>query len=249
MGFDFKYFLGLFSQLIPYIPITLLMAVSAMILAVVLGGIITLLQSSPIKPLNWFAAFYISLFRGMPTLVQLFIIYYGLPQLFPALRGFPALAAAILGLGFKQSSYLAEIFRAAVSSVDQGQVEAGHSLNIKTSKLFFHVILPQATVNALPATGNTFVSLLKETSLAFALGLTELFANGKMIAGASFKYFETYLAVGVIYWVLIIIYTWLQSILEKALQKPYRRVDHVINRSEESISEDRAQASAEPYQS
>ena len=218
MNFDFSYFLSLFAQLIPYVPITLLMAVVSMVLAIVLGMVLTSFELTKVTPLRWFARFYISLFRGMPTLVQLFIIYYGLPQIFPIFRGIPALVAAIVGLGFKQSSYLAEIFRAAIGSVDDGQIEAGQSLNIKRSKLFFHVVLPQATVNALPATGNTFVSLIKETSLAFALGLTELFADGKMLAGDSFKYFETYLAVGVIYWIIIIIYTWLQSILENALQ-------------------------------
>ncbi|KRM61230.1 ABC transporter, permease protein [Paucilactobacillus vaccinostercus DSM 20634] len=245
MNFDFSYFLSLFAQLIPYVPITLLMAVVSMVLAIVLGMVLTSFELTKVTPLRWFARFYISLFRGMPTLVQLFIIYYGLPQIFPVFRGIPALVAAIVGLGFKQSSYLAEIFRAAIGSVDDGQIEAGQSLNIKRSKLFFHVVLPQATVNALPATGNTFVSLIKETSLAFALGLTELFADGKMLAGDSFKYFETYLAVGVIYWIIIIIYTWLQSILENALQKPYRRVAHVVDQSEKPVREHRTETSFE----
>ncbi|WP_288600006.1 amino acid ABC transporter permease, partial [uncultured Limosilactobacillus sp.] len=183
MKFDFSYFISLFGQLLPFVPVTLLMAVVSMALAIVLGLAITLLELSKIRALRLFAKFYVSLFRGMPTLVQLFIVYYGLPQIFPALRGIPAMLAALVGLGFKESSYLAEIFRAAIGSVDEGQIEAGKSLNIKSSKLFFHVLLPQATVNALPATGNTFVSLIKETSLAFALGITELFAEGRMLAG------------------------------------------------------------------
>ena len=221
------------------------MAVVSMAFAIVLGLAITLLELSKIRALRLFAKFYVSLFRGMPTLVQLFIVYYGLPQIFPALRGIPAMLAALVGLGFKESSYLAEIFRAAIGSVDEGQIEAGKSLNIKSSKLFFHVLLPQATVNALPATGNTFVSLIKETSLAFALGITELFAEGRMLAGDSFRYFETYVAIGLLYWAVIIIYSWLQGILEKALQKPYRRIAYVTNQSSEPIRENRSEANLE----
>lgn len=242
MKFDFSYFISLFGQLLPFVPVTLLMAVVSMALAIVLGLAITLLE---LRALRLVAKFYVSLFRGMPTLVQLFIVYYGLPQIFPALRGIPAMLAALVGLGFKESSYLAEIFRAAIGSVDEGQIEAGKSLNIKSSKLFFHVLLPQATVNALPATGNTFVSLIKETSLAFALGITELFAEGRMLAGDSFRYFETYVAIGLLYWAVIIIYSWLQGILEKALQKPYRRIAYVTNQSSESIRENRSEANLE----
>ncbi|MEK1416778.1 amino acid ABC transporter permease [Limosilactobacillus fermentum] len=245
MKFDFSYFISLFGQLLPFVPVTLLMAVVSMALAIVLGLAITLLELSKIRALRLFAKFYVSLFRGMPTLVQLFIVYYGLPQIFPALRGIPAMLAALVGLGFKESSYLAEIFRAAIGSVDEGQIEAGKSLNIKSSKLFFHALLPQATVNALPATGNTFVSLIKETSLAFALGITELFAEGRMLAGDSFRYFETYVAIGLLYWAVIIIYSWLQGILEKALQKPYRRIAYVTNQSSEPIRENRSEANLE----
>lgn len=232
MRFNWQYFINIFTQLIAYIPVTLIMAIFAMLLAIVIGVLITTLQLSSSRILRRVAQLYISLFRGMPTLVQLFLIYYGLPQFFPSLRGMPAIVAAIIGLGFKESSYLAEIFRAGFNSVDEGQIEAGKSLNIPSLTLFWNIVLPQAALNALPATGNTFVSLLKETSLAFTLGLTELFGEGKMLAGESFNYFETYLAVGVLYWILIIVYTGLQSLIEKALLKPYRRNSDESNRSE-----------------
>lgn len=247
MKFDTVYFLKVFPQLLGYIPTTLLMAIVAMIIATILGGIIVLLQTSAIKPIKALAGLYISIFRGIPTLVQLFIVYYGLPQIFPVLKGLPALFIAICGLGIKQSAYLAEIFRAAITSVDHGQIEAGLSLNISRHKLFTHIVLPQAAVNALPATGNTFVSLLKETSLAFTLGITEMFAQGKMLAGASFKYFETYVAVGIVYWLLIVIYTWLQRRLEALLSRPYRREHYVANKSPRPIRNNRKETSIEAH--
>jgi amine acid ABC transporter, permease protein, 3-TM region, His/Glu/Gln/Arg/opine family len=235
--FDLAYFLGLFPQLIQYVPLTLAMAVFAMILAIIIGGGVTGFYLSSIKYLQWFARLYISLFRGIPTLVLLFILYYGLPEIFPNLKGIPALLVAIAGLGLKESAYLVEVFRAGIASVDPGQVEAGESLNIKYSKLFLHIILPQAALNALPATGNTFVSLLKETSLAFVLGVTELFADGKLLASASLKFFEVYVAVGLIYWAMIIAYTWLQHFFEELLNTPYRRNEVGTDRNRKYVSE------------
>ena len=245
MKFDWTYFFNLFPQLIKYIPLTLLMAVLAMLIAVVAGGILTLVYLYAAKPLQWLVKLYISFFRGIPTLVLLFIVYYGLPEIVPSLKGIPALTATIVGLGVKESAYLIEIFRAGITSVDQGQVEAGQSLNFSYSKIFLHIVLPQAALNALPATGNTFVSLLKETSLAFALGVTEIFASGKLLASVSLRFFEVYVAVGLIYWFLIIIYSSLQRYVEKILSAPYRRVSNDIYQGEESVSKVWQQASTE----
>ncbi|MGT2929801.1 amino acid ABC transporter permease [Streptococcus dentasini] len=229
MNFDWEYFFSLFARLTAYLPITLFLAIIAMVLAILVGAVMTWLQLSRWALLRYFAKFYISLFRGMPTLVELFLIFYGLPQLFPVFQGMTALTAAIVGLGLKQSAYLSEIFRAAVSSVDKGQIEAGQTLTISPWKLFLHVILPQSALNALPATGNTFASLIKETSLAFTLGITELFGNAKMVAGESFKYFETYLAAGLLYWLVIVLYSALQNQIEEELEKPYRRTTDGIH--------------------
>jgi amine acid ABC transporter, permease protein, 3-TM region, His/Glu/Gln/Arg/opine family len=201
----------------------------------------------PPKPFKWLVKLYISFFRGIPTLVLLFIVYYGMPEIVPAFKGIPALTAAIVGLGVKESAYLIEIFRAGIASVDQGQIEAGESLNFGYSKIFLHIILPQALLNALPATGNTFVSLLKETSLAFALGVTEIFASGKLLASVSLRFFEVYVAVGLIYWALIVIYSGLQKYVENALQRPYRRVANDIHTSERSVGKVWQQASVEEH--
>lgn len=223
MNFSWQYFFELFLKLPAYIPVTIFIAMASMLLAILVGALMTWFQLSNQKTLRYFANVYISLFRGMPTLVQLFLIFYSLPQLFPAFQGMTAITSAVVGLGLKQSAYLAEIFRAAVNSVDKGQIETRQALNILGWKIFLHVILPQATLNALPATGNTFVSLLKETSLVFTLGIIELFAHAKMIAGGSLRYFETYLAIGLLYWLMIVIYTWIQHLFERDLTAPYRR--------------------------
>jgi putative S-methylcysteine transport system permease protein len=222
MNFDFQYMLEVFPAIIKYLPLTLLMGIISMIFAIILGLVLAFIRNSKIPVLYEIAGLYISFFRAIPMLVQLFLIYYGLPQLFPAFTAMDALTAAIIGLSLKESAYLAEIFRAALNSVDKGQLEACLSVGMTKVQAYRRILLPQATRNALPATGNQFISLIKETSLAFTLGVVELFAEAKIMAAESLKFFETYLAVAIVYWILIILYSYFQRLLEKRLGRPYQ---------------------------
>lgn len=199
---DWEFMISAFPTLIQALPITLFMAIAAMIFAIIGGLILALITKNKIPVLHQLSKLYISFFRGVPTLVQLFLIYYGLPQLFPEMSKMTALTAAIIGLSLKNAAYLAEIFRAALNSVDDGQLEACLSVGMTKFQAYRRIILPQAIRNAIPATGNTFIGLLKETSLAFTLGVMEMFAQGKMYASGNLKYFETYLAVAIVYWFL-----------------------------------------------
>ncbi|MBP3045491.1 amino acid ABC transporter permease [Bacillus subtilis subsp. subtilis] len=219
---DWEFMISAFPTLIQALPITLFMAIAAMIFAIIGGLILALITKNKIPVLHQLSKLYISFFRGVPTLVQLFLIYYGLPQLFPEMSKMTALTAAIIGLSLKNAAYLAEIFRAALNSVDDGQLEACLSVGMTKFQAYRRIILPQAIRNAIPATGNTFIGLLKETSLAFTLGVMEMFAQGKMYASGNLKYFDTYLAVAIVYWVLTMIYSMLQDLFERAMSKPYR---------------------------
>lgn len=219
---DWEFMISAFPTLIQALPITLFMAIAAMIFAIIGGLILALITKNKIPVLHQLSKLYISFLRGVPTLVQLFLIYYGLPQLFPEMSKMTALTAAIIGLSLKNAAYLAEIFRAALNSVDDGQLEACLSVGMTKFQAYRRIILPQAIRNAIPATGNTFIGLLKETSLASTLGVMEMFAQGKMYASGNLKYFETYLAVAIVYWVLTMIYSMLQDLFERAMSKPYR---------------------------
>lgn len=220
---DLGYLLEAIKGIIPFVPKTLLISFTAMFFAIILGVIMALLRRQDNKILSSLAGLYVSVFRGFPTVVQLFIVYFGLPQIFPAFNSLDAMYAVILTFSFKESSYLTETFRAELDSVDKGQIEAGLAVGMKRWKIYQEVVFPQAIVNALPGTTNTFVSLIKESSLAFTLGITELFAQGKLIASSNLKYFETYLAVGLIYWFMIIIVGRLEALLENHLAKAYKR--------------------------
>ncbi|MFK9094451.1 amino acid ABC transporter permease [Bacillus salipaludis] len=218
---DFGYLVDILPELLTFIPLTLFLAVISMIFSIIGGLILALITRSNIPVLKQLATIYISFFRAIPTLVQLFLIYYGLPQIFPALSTMNAITAAILGLSLKQSAFLAEIFRAALNSVDKGQVEACLSVGMTKAQAFRRIVLPQAARNAIPASSNVFIGLIKETSLAFTLGVVELFAQGKILAAGSLKFFETYLALALLYWFMIIVFTLIQQALEKRMEKPY----------------------------
>nr|WP_314738822.1 amino acid ABC transporter permease [uncultured Haemophilus sp.] len=223
MNFDFGYFLSVFPEIITYLPTTLFIAVVSIIVAIIVGLLIALIRVQKVPVVDSLLALYISLFRGMPTVVLLFIIYYGSPQLFPSLKEMSAMSAALLCFSLKYSAYLAEIFRAGLESVDNGQREAGMAMGLSLTNIYRHIILPQAFVNALPSTGNMFISLLKDSSVAFFVGVPELLAAGKLLTVESYKFFETYLAVGIVYWLVVVLYSWAQKRVEAALSSPYKR--------------------------
>jgi putative amino-acid transport system permease protein len=220
MNFDFPYMLGVIPQILVYLPVTLLISMLSILLATVLGIIFALLLRAGKIPAA-FAHLYISFFRGTPVLVQLLIIYFGLPQIIPSMNSLSAMNAVILGLSLNTSAYLAEIFRAAIDSVDKGQLEASLASGLSMCKASSRILFPQACRNAIPATGNVYIGLIKNSSLAFTLGVSELLAAGKMVATESLKFFEAYFAVALVYWALTIIFSELQRRLEKHLGKPY----------------------------
>ncbi|CAM3136343.1 amino acid ABC transporter permease [Leuconostoc rapi] len=214
MTFDWHYFFHVFPLLIKALPLTLYLAVGIVIVSLIVGGVISYLGLQSFRPLRWFASIYVSGFRAVPAVVQIFLAYYGLPELIPALKTVSPQTIIIFALGFKYAAYMAETFRSAIHSVDYGQQEAAKALHIKQSQYVLRVLWPQAAVNALPTVGNYIIGILKETSLVFVIGVSEMFGEGKLLAGASFKYLEVYVAVGLIYWALVVAYSSLQRAVE-----------------------------------
>ncbi|GEN89398.1 amino acid ABC transporter permease [Oceanobacillus sp. FSL W8-0428] len=223
MNFDFKYMFEIIPELLTYVPVTLYIAIASMIIAVIIAIFLSLILVNRTPVLHQLALIYISFFRGTPPLVQLLMIYFGLPQLLPSFNSITAMTAAILAFSLNVSAYLAEIFRAGLESVDKGQAEAALTTGMTYPQALKSIILPQAARNAIPATGNTFLGLLKNTSLAFTVGVTELLAQGKLLATATLHFFEAYMAVALIYWGLTALYSWLQSWYEKKISKAYVR--------------------------
>jgi putative amino-acid transport system permease protein len=173
--------------------------------------------------LDQLSQLYISFFRGTPLLVQLFLLYYGLPQVFPWLVGLDAFSAAVIGLTLHFAAYMAESIRAAIIGIDRSQMEASLSVGMTTTQAMRRVILPQATRVALPSLMNYFIDMIKSTSLAFTLGVAEIMAKAQMEASSSFRFFEAFLAVALIYWGVVVILTRVQIWAEAKLNKAYVR--------------------------
>lgn len=219
MVLNIKYILEIVPKIASYLPVTIFMAVFAMVLAIFLGVLLTIVFYIP--KLQWITRTYTLIFRGFPTLVLLFIAYYGVPQLLHTEDDVSAFAVATFCLAFKEAAYLEEIFRSGILSIDKGQMEAGRSLGLSKAKVYRKIIVPQTFRYIVPPTGNTFIGLIKETSLAFSIGVTEIFGQGKLIASENFQYFNVYIVVGILYVILIYFYSLLQTLMEKKLNQIY----------------------------
>ncbi len=198
--------------------VTLQLTALSVILGLVGGSVLGIVRLSKILPLRWAARAYIDFFRGTPLLVQIFMIYFGLPAIFQEL-GFDfnlnRWVAAIIALSLNSAAYIAEIVRAGIQSIELGQSEAAESLGMSYTQIMRYIIFPQALRRMLPPLGNEFISMLKDTSLVAVIGFEELFRNGQLIVAGNYRSFEIYFAVAVIYLVLTIFSSQVFSRLEQ----------------------------------
>ncbi|MEQ5802429.1 amino acid ABC transporter permease [Halomonas sp. H10-9-1] len=220
---DVDYMLGLVPVLLRYLPLTLQMATVGMLLALILACGLAVIRVLQIPGLNAATLLFISFFRGTPLLVQLFLFYYGLPQLLAFLTQINGVTATIMGLTLHFSAYMAESIRAAIVGVDRSQTEAALSIGMTNGQLMRRIVLPQATRVAVPTLMNYFIDMIKATSLAFTLGVTELMGATQKEAAGSFLYFEAFITVALFYWGIVELLAWLQRRLEARLNEAYRR--------------------------
>ncbi|WP_417503111.1 amino acid ABC transporter permease [Marinobacter sp.] len=198
-----EYMLGLVPVLLRYLPLTLQLAGIGMVLALILACLFAVVRVLGIPVLNQLTIVFISFFRGTPLLVQLFLFYYGLPQLFSALTVIDGVTATVMGLTMHFSAYMAESIRAAIVGVDRSQTEAALSIGMTNGQLMRRIVLPQATRVALPTLMNYFIDMIKATSLAFTLGVTELMGATQKEAAGSFLYFEAFIVAAMMYWIVV----------------------------------------------
>jgi len=180
----------------------------------VVAFIVALMRLSRVRVLSAIAAFYVWVIRGTPLLVQLFIIFYGLPKIGIVYSPF---VSAIIGLSASQGAYNSEVIRAALLSISKGQWEATRALGMNRKQTLAHIVVPQAALVAVPSLGNAFISLLKDTSLVATLTVAEVFEIGQQIVAVTYEPLWLYIEVGVIYLIFSTVLTYLQSYLEQRL--------------------------------
>lgn len=179
---------------------TILVSIVGVVLGALFGAIIALFKLSKFKPLRWLASAYIEFLRGTPLLVQVFLVYFGSTAVLGL--DISALICGMIALVINCSAYIAEIIRAGINAVDKGQMEAARSLGLSYGQTMKSVILPQAIKNILPALGNEFVTVIKESSIISVIGVSEIMFNAQVVQGASFDPFTPLLVAAILYFVL-----------------------------------------------
>lgn len=217
-GFDFA---RVSMMLLEGMWVTAQVTVISLLIALVIGLFSCLMSISKNIVLRGISGFYLWIIRGTPFIVQLFIIYFGLPQLMMAIgiNGFriTAFAAAIATLALNAGAYISEIFRGGISAVDKGQMEAARSLGLSKSRAMMRVVLPQAFKISVPSLCNQFIITLKDSSLASCISLKEIVFQGRQYADATYQMFATYLMIGLAYLIIISILSWGIKWIERRL--------------------------------
>lgn len=228
--FDFKLVFTQIPQLLKYLPVTLELSVLAMLFGLIFGLLLAIIKIKKVPVLRRIASFYISIIRGTPILVQLYIAYFGIPMFFKwfnlkfgteiRVADIPGFVYAVFAMATNEAAYNAEVIRSALQSVGEGQVEAANALGMTFFQALRRIILPQAFEVALPTLGNAFISVIKGTSLAFTCAVVEITAQGKILGGMSYRYFEVYVSLAIIYWMITIVIEQLVKFIEKKISIP-----------------------------
>ena len=218
--------LPMLEGLVKYsIPITLVTFVLGLIIALFTA----LMRISTSRVLRGIARFYISIIRGTPMIVQLFIIFYGIPELGRLITNnsenqwtLAPVVAAIIGLSLNVGAYASEIIRGGIISIPKGQTEAAYSIGMNYRQTVQRIILPQAIRVSVPALGNTFLSLIKDTSLLGFILVAEMFRKAQEVASTTYEYLTIYILVAILYWVVCFIISIVQNYYESYLERGYR---------------------------
>jgi cystine transport system permease protein len=199
--------------------LTIKFAILSMIFGLVGGAVLALMGISHSRPLNWIARIYVSVMRGTPLLVQIFVIYYGLPSFGISLDPTPA---GVIALSANVAAYLSESMRGAILGIHQGQWLASYSLGLSRRQTLRYVIAPQALRIAVPSLSNSLISLIKDTSLVSVITVTELLRSAQEIIASTYQPLPLYLAAAAVYWVLCQVLEWAQRWYERRLSLPTR---------------------------
>lgn len=226
---DFEFIKKAFPTVMASVPTALLMAFVGAGIGWILGLGIALIRKNKVPVLSQVLTVYVSFMRGVPMMILLYIAYYAFPIALQsyllsigsdaAVEQIPAIAYAMVALVLDQSAYSSEIFRASLSAVDEGQMEAAYSVGMTKAQALLRIVFPQAMAIAVPNLGGLFVGLIKETSLAYYVGVYEITATANLLATPALRYIEAYIMTTVIYEVLSFVFNKITRVLENRLKR------------------------------
>ena len=213
MNFDMNLVVNSFPLLLIGAGVTIQITVLSTAIGFVIGLIVGVARISHLRPLRMLAEVYVEFFRGTPLLVQIFLFYFALPVITG--QRIDPFIAAISACGINSGAYVAEIFRAGIQSVDEGQMEAGRSLGMTWLQTMRYIIVPQAFKRVIPPLGNEFIAMLKDSSLVSVIGFEELTRRGQLIIAKTYGSFEIWMSVAVIYLVMTLTISRFVAYLER----------------------------------
>lgn len=216
--------------ILQHLPTTLTLTVAGAFFGLILALLFAIVKINRVKILYPIQAVVVSFLRGTPILVQLMLTYYGIPLFLKFLNqkyglnwninAIPASIFAVTAFALNEAAYTSETLRAAIQSVNSGEIEAARSLGMTSAQVYRRVIIPNAAVVATPTLINGLIGLTKGTSLAFNAGIVEMFAQAQITGGSDYRYFERYISVAIIYWVISIIIEQVGHFIEKRMEIP-----------------------------
>ena len=229
-AFDIGYIFSAIPQIMRAVPLTLMILVLSLFFGTLLGLFLTVmkLRKNPVS--STIATAYVSFMRGTPPLLQLYLVYYGLPKVLELvginINSWDKVFFAIAAFSLNSGAFLSEVMRSAYLSVDIGQQEAAFSVGMGSMQTLKRIIFPQAFAIALPNLGNSIIQLLKETSLAFIIGVNEIMGQAQLIIGRGYgvRQFETFIAASLIYWAICIAMEKSFAFLENMYKKGHREI-------------------------
>ncbi|HPU62270.1 MAG TPA: amino acid ABC transporter permease [Bacillota bacterium] len=216
VALDFSIIPGIMPALLLGARLTVELATIAVAIGLVIGSFVGIGRVSANRIIRLVTGVYVDFIRGTPLLVQLFLVYFGLPSILG--RPIPPFVAAITAMGINSGAYVAEIVRAGIQSVDRGQTEAGRSIGLTYSQTMRYIIFPQAFRRIIPPLGNEFIAMLKDSSLVSVIALEELLRKGQVVITRAFRPFEVYMVVALIYLVMTLAISRLVAWSEKRLK-------------------------------
>ncbi len=215
MSLDFKFIVRLIPIMLKYSTVTIKLSLFAILLGFTLSFFIAIVVYAKVPVLNKFFKVYISFFRGTPLMAQLFCFYFGILPMFSRLvLKVSSFQAALIILSLASSAYMAESLRAAISSIHKGQMEAAQSIGMTYAQAMFRIILPQAIKVATPTLFSSFINIIKDTSLVFAIGVKEMMATAQLEGASGYRYLEAYICVLLVYWGITSLMGFIQKKIE-----------------------------------
>ena len=232
--FDPVFMIRSVPEIISALPVTLALSLASASIGLLIALGVALIRYFNVKGISFLCKIYVSFIRGTPALVQILLVFFGIPIFLQAVNeyfgtsfnvnGIPRFVFAVIALSFNAGAFMSETIRSSLLAVDVGQMEAAYSVNMTTFQALRRIVIPQAFAIAIPPLTNTLVSIIKETSLVFTISIVDIMAQARIVGSRSYRFFEIYIVVSVIYWVICTGVSRIMVVVEKRAQKHERRL-------------------------